>query len=226
MGRCNGGGGRRHGGGGFQEGQNKGTKSGKSGHGKSGAHDATQSQRQERRYDKYGQPLNYGPFRNGYYVADQNKNKDEAQSVGIAAEQVAALSLVAAATPKEAAPAPAQPPPPPPPIIEPTRKKHAQRAAATTVPGEMSASQKKESERLSAAAVSLDAEPSHAAMRETRRNLPAHNSKTELLSTLSSAQSLVICGETGCGKSTQVPQFLLESAVANGTGALCTILIA
>ena len=61
MGRCNGGGGRRNGGGGFQEGQNKGTKSGKTGHGKNSGHDASQqSQRQERRFDKWGQPLNYG----------------------------------------------------------------------------------------------------------------------------------------------------------------------
>ena len=104
MGRCNGGGGRRHGGGGFQEGQNKGTKSGKAGHGKSGAHDSTSSQRELQRRDKYGQPLNYGPFRNGYYVGGEKKPTAEAQDVGIAQEQCAALSLVAAATRDEPAP--------------------------------------------------------------------------------------------------------------------------
>ena len=41
MGRCNGGGGARHGGGGYQDGQGKGTKTGKRGHGKSGQHDST-----------------------------------------------------------------------------------------------------------------------------------------------------------------------------------------
>ena len=91
MGRCNGGGGRRNGGGGFQEGQNAGKKAGKTGHGKNSGHVPTQ--REPQRFDKLGKPLNYGPFRNGYYVADK-KQTAEAQAVGMAAEQVAALSLL------------------------------------------------------------------------------------------------------------------------------------
>ena len=76
MGRCNGGGGRRHGGGGFQEGQKTGAKAGKAGHGKSGAHDATATKREAQKRDKFGAPLNYGPYRNGYYVGgDKPKRK-------------------------------------------------------------------------------------------------------------------------------------------------------
>ena len=54
MGRCNGGGGARHGGGGYQDGQAKGTKAGKRGHGKSGQHDATTSTREVQKRDKFG----------------------------------------------------------------------------------------------------------------------------------------------------------------------------
>ena len=61
MGRCNGGGGARHGGGGYQDGQAKGTKAGKRGHGKSGQHDATASTREVQKRDKFGKPLNHGP---------------------------------------------------------------------------------------------------------------------------------------------------------------------
>ena len=77
-------------------------KAGKSGHGKSSGHDARNTQREQQRLDKYGKPLNYGPFKNGYYVADK-KPTAEAQAVGIAAEQVAALSLLTTAASSAAA---------------------------------------------------------------------------------------------------------------------------
>lgn len=36
------------------------------------------------------------------------------------------------------------------------------------------------------------------------------------MSTIDSAQCVVLCGETGCGKSTQVPSFILEHCMAQG----------
>ena len=46
----------------------------------------------------------------------------------------------------------------------------------------------------------------------------------ELLHCLNTAQVTVICGETGCGKSTQCPQFILDDAIENGWGDKCQIL--
>ena len=237
MGRCNGGGGRRTGGGGFQEGQKSGTKSGKTGHGKTGAHDAKVTQKEERRFDKWGHPLNYGPFKNGYYIGGQ-KQTAEAQAVGMAAEQVAALSLLTlppAAPPAAASAASSSSAPCGAASARcsasSSSASNPSKAAATSARSKrseqaMSAAQKKESERLAAAQSALDASPTHERMRATRANLPAHGSRTALLEAARASQSLVICGETGCGKSTQVPQYLLEEAIAAGTGAACTVLIA
>ena len=44
----------------------------------------------------------------------------------------------------------------------------------------------------------------------SRMNLPIWNFKHELLNTITHNQIVIICGETGCGKSTQVPAFILE----------------
>jgi len=38
-------------------------------------------------------------------------------------------------------------------------------------------------------------------------------------------QVVVISGETGCGKTTQVPQFILESFIEKGDGSLCNIIV-
>eukprot|EP00760_Papus_ankaliazontas_P008860 PhM_4_TR1393/c0_g1_i1/m.66914 len=61
----------------------------------------------------------------------------------------------------------------------------------------------------SALAVSLKAPPS-------RRNtvLPIASVRETLLSELQESRIVVLCGTTGCGKTTQVPQYLLEAAPA------------
>ena len=35
---------------------------------------------------------------------------------------------------------------------------------------------------------------------------------------------IVISGETGCGKTTQLPQYVLESDIESGRGAFCSII--
>lgn len=70
----------------------------------------------------------------------------------------------------------------------------------------------------------LEASPSHAFMRKCRQSLPAHQQRTAILEYISKSTVLVLSGETGCGKSTQVPQFILEEAIANGAGSTCNII--
>ncbi|KGN52121.1 DExH-box ATP-dependent RNA helicase DExH5, mitochondrial [Cucumis sativus] len=59
---------------------------------------------------------------------------------------------------------------------------------------------------------------------EFRRNLPAYKEKDALLDTISQNQVIIISGETGCGKTTQVPQFILESEIESLRGAVCSII--
>lgn len=35
---------------------------------------------------------------------------------------------------------------------------------------------------------------------------------------------IIISGETGCGKTTQLPQYILESEIESGRGAFCSII--
>jgi ATP-dependent RNA helicase DHX57 len=48
--------------------------------------------------------------------------------------------------------------------------------------------------------------------------------KSHILDTLSTNQIILISGETGCGKSTQIGQYILEQELLSGKGAQCQIL--
>ncbi|XP_078039431.1 putative ATP-dependent RNA helicase DHX57 [Augochlora pura] len=52
-------------------------------------------------------------------------------------------------------------------------------------------------------------------MKEIRRKLPAWSKMDNILETIHEHQVTIISGETGCGKSTQVPQFLLDDWILN-----------
>ena len=64
-----------------------------------------------------------------------------------------------------------------------------------------------------------------AAMAAARAALPMAGARAEILETLRRSTSLVLQGETGCGKSTQLPQFLLEEMVADGRGGACAVVV-
>ncbi|KAL2039774.1 hypothetical protein N7G274_007633 [Stereocaulon virgatum] len=53
-------------------------------------------------------------------------------------------------------------------------------------------------------------------MLTSRINLPIWQLKNKLLGAIEKHQVVVICGETGCGKSTQVPAFVLEHELSSG----------
>ncbi|KAK8400341.1 hypothetical protein O3P69_003203 [Scylla paramamosain] len=60
-------------------------------------------------------------------------------------------------------------------------------------------------------------------MLEVRKKLPSYKMRDEIVDTIRNNQVVVLSGETGCGKTTQVAQFLLEDAVASGEGSTCRI---
>ena len=47
-------------------------------------------------------------------------------------------------------------------------------------------------------------------------NLPIYPMRTDILQAIENHQVTIISGETGSGKTTQVPQYLLQNAMANG----------
>ncbi|CAA2984994.1 D -box ATP-dependent RNA helicase D 7, chloroplastic isoform X2 [Olea europaea subsp. europaea] len=61
-------------------------------------------------------------------------------------------------------------------------------------------------------------------MLESRSRLPIAELKGDILHLLEKNNVLVICGETGCGKTTQVPQFLLDNMIEAGRGGFCNII--
>ena len=58
--------------------------------------------------------------------------------------------------------------------------------------------------------------PSYQLMLTSRMSLPIWNFKDALLAAINDNQVVIICGETGCGKSTQVPAFILEHELSGG----------
>ncbi|XP_050227826.1 DExH-box ATP-dependent RNA helicase DExH1 isoform X2 [Mercurialis annua] len=57
-----------------------------------------------------------------------------------------------------------------------------------------------------------------------REKLPAFKVKYEFLKAVEENQVLVISGETGCGKTTQLPQYILEEEISRLRGADCNIM--
>ncbi|KAL2073640.1 hypothetical protein VTL71DRAFT_10966 [Oculimacula yallundae] len=57
---------------------------------------------------------------------------------------------------------------------------------------------------------------SYQMMLNSRVQLPMWGFKNEVLAAIDREQVVIICGETGCGKSTQVPSFILEHQLSQG----------
>ncbi|RID44875.1 hypothetical protein BRARA_I01640 [Brassica rapa] len=61
-------------------------------------------------------------------------------------------------------------------------------------------------------------------MLKTRTALPISEVKNDILQHLKERDVLVVCGETGSGKTTQVPQFILDDMIESGRGGYCNII--
>lgn len=58
--------------------------------------------------------------------------------------------------------------------------------------------------------------PRYQNMLQSRMQLPMWQFRDQVVDTIEREQIVIICGETGCGKSTQVPSFLLEHQLSQG----------
>ncbi|XP_076451266.1 ATP-dependent DNA/RNA helicase DHX36-like [Babylonia areolata] len=61
-------------------------------------------------------------------------------------------------------------------------------------------------------------------MLDFRKKLPSYGMRKDLVGLIESSQVVVVSGETGCGKTTQVPQFILDDYVERGKGSQCHII--
>ncbi|CAA0838996.1 RNA helicase family protein [Striga hermonthica] len=61
-------------------------------------------------------------------------------------------------------------------------------------------------------------------MLQSRSALPVAELKEDILHLLDENNVVVISGETGCGKTTQVPQYILDNMIEEGCGGRCNII--
>ncbi|XP_030600824.1 ATP-dependent DNA/RNA helicase DHX36 isoform X2 [Archocentrus centrarchus] len=70
---------------------------------------------------------------------------------------------------------------------------------------------------------SKKSDPKYKEMLKFREKLPSYGEKEELVNLINSNRVLVVSGETGCGKTTQVTQFILDDHINRGMGSMCRV---
>ncbi|KAM7399204.1 hypothetical protein PAMP_018490 [Pampus punctatissimus] len=70
---------------------------------------------------------------------------------------------------------------------------------------------------------SKKSDPKYKEMLKFREKLPSYRKKEELVKLINSNRVLVVSGETGCGKTTQVTQFILDDHINRGMGSMCRV---
>ena len=56
--------------------------------------------------------------------------------------------------------------------------------------------------------------------KEYRERLPSFKKRTEILQKVQDHEVVIVCGETGSGKTTQVPQYLMEDMIQREMGTI------
>ena len=80
------------------------------------------------------------------------------------------------------------------------------------------------SRHLKEALESYLSDPSHAKMREQRHALPVFTRSSELVDLVESQEVTICMAATGSGKTTQIPQMILDSYIARGEGSRCNVI--
>ena len=65
---------------------------------------------------------------------------------------------------------------------------------------------------------------SFSVMKKQRTRLPAYQHREKIIKVISDNRVVVVSGETGCGKTTQIPQLVLENAINSCQGTACNII--
>ncbi|CEP19067.1 hypothetical protein [Parasitella parasitica] len=80
------------------------------------------------------------------------------------------------------------------------------------------------SQKLKDDLMAMHSSPQYVSMGIVRSNLPAHGYKSTIVKTVLGHQVTIVSGETGCGKTTQVPQFIIDEEIMQERGATCNII--
>ncbi|KAL9451593.1 hypothetical protein AB3S75_013205 [Citrus x aurantiifolia] len=97
-------------------------------------------------------------------------------------------------------------------------------AAADPIDGRVKYIREVESSRLKQEQENKKKMQKYKDMSKTRAALPIATLKSDILQLLKEKDVLVVCGETGSGKTTQVPQFILDDMIESGHGGHCNII--
>lgn len=57
-----------------------------------------------------------------------------------------------------------------------------------------------------------------------RQKLPIYEYKDKILRKIFRNQVTIVCSEAGCGKTTQIPQYILDNAIKSNEGSMCRII--
>eukprot|EP00873_Tetraselmis_striata_P037555 jgi/Tetstr1/457819/TSEL_044364.t1 len=84
---------------------------------------------------------------------------------------------------------------------------------------QMTPAQEREGRQMAEEQARWDASAEGGSWRDKRAKLPVSQIRGAVLEALAGGDAVVISGDTGCGKTTQVPQYILEAEIAAGRGS-------